>query len=66
MELEEERQLTGLITGSDSGPIVAATVGRAMTTLLNAKPKKLQDAVSRLDLPPNFAPIAGTDSFIFR
>ncbi|KAH6818792.1 hypothetical protein C2S51_002395 [Perilla frutescens var. frutescens] len=57
MEVEEERQLIGLRPGWESGPIFAATVGRAMTTLLNAKPKKLQDAVSRLDSPPNFAPI---------
>lgn len=59
MEQEEEGQLTGPDWGSDSGPMVSATVGRIMTTLLNAKPKKLQDAISRLHSPPKVAPVTG-------
>ncbi|XP_042053804.1 uncharacterized protein LOC121798730 isoform X2 [Salvia splendens] len=57
MELEEEREIIGLSPGSESGPVVAATVGRAMTTLLSLKPKKLQDAISTLNPSPNYAPI---------
>ncbi|KAI3471584.1 hypothetical protein Pfo_028234 [Paulownia fortunei] len=56
MDQEEEHQLIGVASGSDSGPMVSATVGRVMTTLLNAKPKKLQDAISRLHTPPKIAP----------
>ncbi|KAI3472180.1 hypothetical protein Pfo_029668 [Paulownia fortunei] len=57
MDQEEEHQLIGVASGSDSGPMVSATVGRVMTTLLNAKPKKLQDAISRLHTPPKIAPV---------
>ncbi|KAG6428987.1 hypothetical protein SASPL_107026 [Salvia splendens] len=57
MELEEEREIIGLRPGSESAPVVAATVGRAMTTLLSLKPKKLQDAISTLNPSPNYAPI---------
>ncbi|KAL8489605.1 hypothetical protein ACS0TY_025004 [Phlomoides rotata] len=57
MELQEEHQLTRTRSGSESGPIVSATVGRVMTTLLNAKPRKLEDAISRLQSPPEIAPI---------
>ncbi|KAL1549976.1 hypothetical protein AAHA92_17995 [Salvia divinorum] len=53
MELEEEREIIGL----RPGPVVSATVGRAMATLLSLKPKKLQDAISTLNPSPNFAPI---------
>ncbi|PIN16692.1 hypothetical protein CDL12_10657 [Handroanthus impetiginosus] len=58
MEPEEEHQLIVRASGSDSGSMVSATVGRVVTTLLNAKPKKLQDAISRLHSPPEIAPIA--------
>ncbi|KAL2466132.1 ARM repeat superfamily protein [Abeliophyllum distichum] len=37
------------------GPMVSATLGRVMTALLNAKPKKLQDSISRLHSPPKIA-----------
>ncbi|KAL3637259.1 hypothetical protein CASFOL_019558 [Castilleja foliolosa] len=53
MEQEEEQQLIG----PSSGPIMSATVGRVMTTLLNAKPKKLHDAVSRLHSPSKIGPL---------
>ncbi|KAL3819820.1 hypothetical protein ACJIZ3_005725 [Penstemon smallii] len=62
MELEEEQQSFGQSTLpiseslSGSGPMVSATVGRVMTTLLDAKPKKLADAISRLHTPPKIAP----------
>ena len=32
--------------------MVSATLGRVMTTLLSARPKKLEDAISRLDKAP--------------
>lgn len=32
--------------------MVSATLGRVMSTLLSARPKKLQDAISRLHSPP--------------
>ncbi|KAL0359508.1 UNVERIFIED_CONTAM: hypothetical protein Sangu_0800200 [Sesamum angustifolium] len=57
MAQEEELQLIGLGPGSGSGPMVSATVGRVMTTLLQAKPKKLQDAISRLQSPLKMAPL---------
>ncbi|KAL0453083.1 UNVERIFIED_CONTAM: hypothetical protein Slati_1286400 [Sesamum latifolium] len=60
MGQEEELQLIGLGPGSGSGPMVSATIGRVMTTLLQAKPKKLQDAISRLQSPPKMAPLTGT------
>ncbi|GFP89684.1 hypothetical protein PHJA_001112200 [Phtheirospermum japonicum] len=53
MEREEDQSLIG----PSSGPIMSATVGRVMTTLLNAKPKKLQDAVSGLHPPPKIGPL---------
>ncbi|KAL8041485.1 hypothetical protein ABFS82_10G166000 [Erythranthe guttata] len=55
MEEGEEHHLIGHTSGSESGPMVSATVGRAMTTLLSAKPKKLQDAISNLHSPPKIA-----------
>ncbi|KAL0383567.1 UNVERIFIED_CONTAM: hypothetical protein Scaly_0644000 [Sesamum calycinum] len=57
MAQEEELQLIGLGPGSGSGPMVSATIGRVMTTLLQAKPKKLQDAISRLQSPLKMAPL---------
>ncbi|KAL0339636.1 UNVERIFIED_CONTAM: hypothetical protein Sradi_4480400 [Sesamum radiatum] len=61
MAQEEELQLIGLGpgsgSGSGSGPMVSATIGRVMTTLLQAKPKKLQDAISRLQSPLKMAPL---------
>lgn len=42
-------------SGSVPGPMVSATLGRVMTALLNAKPKKLQDSISRLNSPPKIA-----------
>ncbi|KAK4404886.1 hypothetical protein Sango_0857200 [Sesamum angolense] len=57
MAQEEEPQLIGLGPGSGSGPMVSATIGRVMTTLLQAKPKKLQDAISRLQSPLKMAPL---------
>ncbi|KAL7138505.1 hypothetical protein ABFS83_10G168700 [Erythranthe nasuta] len=57
MEEEEEQHLIGHDSGSESGPMVSATVGRAMTTLLSANPKKLQDAISNLHSPPKIAPL---------
>lgn len=41
--------------GPVPGPMVSATLGRVMTALLNAKPKKLQDSISRLHSPPKIA-----------
>ncbi|XP_073132125.1 uncharacterized protein [Henckelia pumila] len=46
------------IAESGPGQMVSATVGRVMTSLLNAKPKKLQNAISCLPSQPNvIAPV---------
>ncbi|KAL6505989.1 hypothetical protein OROHE_022708 [Orobanche hederae] len=58
MDQEYDQQLIGPPMSSGSGPMVSATIGRAMTTLLNTKPKKLHDAISRLQFPLKFAPLA--------
>ncbi|CAK9165079.1 unnamed protein product [Ilex paraguariensis] len=42
---------------SKSDSMLSLTVGRVMTTLLSARPKKLQNAISRLDSAPKLAPI---------
>ncbi|KAI8562184.1 hypothetical protein RHMOL_Rhmol03G0015000 [Rhododendron molle] len=39
-------------TSPESNSMVSATIGRAMSTLLSARPKKLEDAVSRLVSAP--------------
>lgn len=39
-------------TSPESNSMVSATIGRAMSTLLSARPKKLEDAVSRLNSAP--------------
>lgn len=63
-----EEQLIGRVSSlslpppeiAESGPgvMVSATVGRVMTSLLNAKPKKLQNAISCLRSQPDIiAPI---------
>ncbi|KAI7990306.1 hypothetical protein LOK49_LG12G02906 [Camellia lanceoleosa] len=39
-------------SNSNSNSMVSATLGRVMSTLLSARPKKLQDAISRLHSPP--------------
>ncbi|KAK6124646.1 hypothetical protein DH2020_041610 [Rehmannia glutinosa] len=57
MEQEEEQQLIGIASASNSGPMVSATLGRVMTTLLKAKLKKLQDAILRLHSPPQITPL---------
>lgn len=38
----------------------SATVGLVMNTLLTARPKKLQEAISRPDSPPKRSPFGGT------
>ncbi|KAL6523246.1 hypothetical protein OROGR_016849 [Orobanche gracilis] len=60
MDQEHDQQLIGSSLSSGSGHMVSETIGRAMTTLLNAKPKKLHDAISRLQFPLKFAPLAVT------
>ncbi|KAH7854589.1 hypothetical protein Vadar_015669 [Vaccinium darrowii] len=44
--MEHERAMW---TSPESNSMVSATIGRAMITLLSARPKKLEDAISRLD-----------------
>ncbi|KAL6987107.1 hypothetical protein U1Q18_012864 [Sarracenia purpurea var. burkii] len=39
-------------TSPESNSMVSATVGRVMSILLGARPKKLEDAISRLDSAP--------------
>ncbi|KAK2995775.1 hypothetical protein RJ640_010751 [Escallonia rubra] len=52
---EEEEQITiwksssSSTSSSQPDSMVSATVGRVMATLLSARPKKLHDAISRLD-----------------
>lgn len=41
--------------------MVSATIGRAMSTLLSARPKKLEDAVSRLDSAPQRSSVASLE-----
>ncbi|KAG5555643.1 hypothetical protein RHGRI_006333 [Rhododendron griersonianum] len=41
--------------------MVSATIGRAMSTLLSARPKKLEDAVSRLDSAPQRISVASLE-----
>lgn len=45
------------ISSSESISMLSATLGRVMHTLLNARPKKLQETISRLQSPPKMAPI---------
>lgn len=47
------------ISSSESISMLSATLGRVMHTLLNARPKKLQDTISRLQSPPKMAPLSG-------
>lgn len=61
MEQQEEEQLSIRESESRSGPVMSATLGRAMATLLDAKPKKLAEAISRLQSPPKIAPLTGTE-----
>ncbi|KAA8517047.1 hypothetical protein F0562_017135 [Nyssa sinensis] len=50
--MEEEESMLWRSTSSESNWTVSATVGRVMSTLLGARPKKLEDAISRLDIAP--------------
>ncbi|CAL5430851.1 unnamed protein product [Camellia sinensis] len=53
--MEDEQVLwpsTDSNSNSNSNSMVSATLGRVMSTLLSARPKKLQDAISRLHSPP--------------
>lgn len=47
------------ISSSESISMLSATLGRVMHTLLNARPKKLQETISRLQSPPKVAPLGG-------
>ncbi|KAG5555658.1 hypothetical protein RHGRI_006344 [Rhododendron griersonianum] len=48
-------------TSPESNSMVSATIGRAMSTLLSARPKKLEDAVSRLDSAPQRSSVASLE-----
>lgn len=54
-----EEDLTWKISSSDSISMVSATLARALHTLLNARPKKLQNAMSQLQSPPKITPFSG-------
>lgn len=43
---------------AESNSMVSATLGRVMHTLLDARPKKLQQAISNLHSPPKLAPLS--------
>ncbi|XP_027068028.1 uncharacterized protein [Coffea arabica] len=43
---------------AESNSMVSATLGRVMHTLLDARPKKLQHAISNLHSPPKLAPLS--------
>lgn len=67
MEEKEEGQQQDLvlkpssltkISSSESSSMLSATLGRVMHTLLNARPKKLQDTISRLQSPPKMSPLS--------
>ncbi|XP_058207689.1 uncharacterized protein LOC131320827 isoform X3 [Rhododendron vialii] len=48
-------------TSPESNSMVSATIGRAMSTLLSVRPKKLEDAVSRLDSAPQRSSVASLE-----
>lgn len=47
-------------SSAETNSMLSATLGRVMHTLLSSRPKKLQDAISRLSSPPKIAPLGGT------
>ncbi|KAL3533811.1 hypothetical protein ACH5RR_007332 [Cinchona calisaya] len=55
---EPEKTHQALIFKPESNSMVSATLGRVMYTLLNARPKKLQDSISNLHSPPKIAPLS--------
>ncbi|KAJ7976810.1 putative ARM repeat superfamily protein [Quillaja saponaria] len=61
--MEAEAGEEGLLWKSES--IVSVTLARAMSTLLNARPKQLQDAISRLSFPPPPPPGNKTFTWFF-
>ncbi|KAG8371928.1 hypothetical protein BUALT_Bualt12G0013800 [Buddleja alternifolia] len=63
--MEKEEDHHQLIGGLDSGPMVSATLARVINTLLNAKPKKLNIAISQLNSPPKIAPLTGIHIYIY-
>ncbi|KAI5682940.1 hypothetical protein M9H77_04168 [Catharanthus roseus] len=46
------------IPSSESNSMLSTTLGRVMHTLLNTRPRKLQDTISRLQSPPKMAPLS--------
>ncbi|KAF7147204.1 hypothetical protein RHSIM_Rhsim03G0017400 [Rhododendron simsii] len=52
-------------TSPESNSMVSATIGRAMSTLLSARPKKLEDAVSRLDSAPQRSSVASLEESLW-
>lgn len=61
---EDEKQL---LWKSKSAPesMVTVTVGRVMTTLLSARPKKLHDAISRLSPSPKTKSLGSNTQLYF-
>ncbi|KAM7524534.1 hypothetical protein LguiA_014436 [Lonicera macranthoides] len=62
MEEKQEEHLRVSHTSSSSASnsntsMESATVGLVMNTLLTARPRKLQESISRLDSPPKSAPL---------
>ncbi|XWS66376.1 hypothetical protein CRYUN_Cryun05aG0194100 [Craigia yunnanensis] len=53
MERQEEQEPQQLIWKSEPESMVSVTIGRAMTTLLTSRPKKLHHFISRLS--PDFS-----------
>uniref|UniRef100_A0A5B6YZ29 Uncharacterized protein n=1 Tax=Davidia involucrata TaxID=16924 RepID=A0A5B6YZ29_DAVIN len=49
---EEEENMMWRSSSSESNSLVSTTVGRVMSTILSARPKKLEDAISRFDSAP--------------
>ncbi|KAF7142268.1 hypothetical protein RHSIM_Rhsim05G0135200 [Rhododendron simsii] len=52
-------------TSPESNSMVSATIGLAMSTLLSARPKKLEDAVSRLDSAPQRSSVASLEESLW-
>ncbi|KAF7148909.1 hypothetical protein RHSIM_Rhsim03G0016400 [Rhododendron simsii] len=52
-------------TSPESNSMISATIGRAMSTLLSARPKKLEDAVSRLDSAPQRSSVASLEESLW-